>query len=176
MLSRVQMAPYFSQTSRNRWLIHLLCMVAVLLVACGSTAETADNPDLQITLLPVAAGEARDILRVQLRNAAQEPLTDATVTLEGNMNHAGMAPVITAAVTDAADGAGDGVYTTPFPLSMLGDWVITVTVIRADGSETTKDIHVTVTDAGIQIHDAATSGVEQRETQGVGQIMVLSTD
>lgn len=172
MLSRMKVAPHFIQSIGYRWQIALLCTLVVSLAACGSTAETADNTDLQITLLPIAVGEASGVLRVQLHNAAQEPITDATVTLEGNMNHAGMAPVIADPLTDDADGTLDGIYQAPFQFSMLGDWILTVAVERADGSKTTKDIHVTVTEAGIQIHDAAPSGSAQTGVESTGQMMV----
>ena len=120
----------------------------VLLGACGSSTPEPSNVAVQISLLP---GATADSLQVQLHDLDHTPLTDATVTLEGNMNHAGMAPVIGEPVQDSADGASDGVYTIPFQFSMLGDWIITVKVELADGTETTQDVNVTVTDAGIQI-------------------------
>lgn len=120
----------------------------VFLGACGSSTPEPSEAAVQISLL---SGPTANSLQVQLHNPDHTPLTDATVTLEGNMNHAGMAPVIGEPVQDSADGASDGVYTIPFQFSMLGDWIITVQVDLADGTEATKDVNVTVTDAGIQI-------------------------
>jgi len=147
-------------------------VLLLLLTACGSPAAPTDNADIQITLLPVPAGEESNSLRVQLRDAAQNPITDATVTLEGNMNHAGMAPVFAEPVTDADDGAVDGIYQAPFQFSMLGDWIITVTAEQADGSQGTKDIHVTVTDTGVQITDEASTDMGQVGEQTVAPIQV----
>jgi len=133
-----------------------------LLVACGSEEE-GGTAAIQITLL---AGQSANELQVQLRDAAQAPITDAMVALEGNMNHAGMAPVLTTPVRDGDDGATDGSYRVPLQFSMLGDWIVTVTATLADGSEATKYIEVTVTDGGVQLHDNAASGA------ATGQMMV----
>lgn len=159
MSRKTQALPFFN---RPAWSI---CIVALFtlafLVACGSSTPEPSHAAVQITLQP---GATADSLQVQLHNPDHTPLTDATVTLEGNMNHAGMAPVIGEPVQDSADGASDGVYTIPFQFSMLGDWIITVKVELADGAEATQDINVTVTDAGIQIQ-----GGEQSNT---GAMMV----
>lgn len=135
--------------NRPAWSMFIAVLFTwVFLGACGSSTPATSEAAVQISLLP---GTTADSLQVQLHNPDHTPLTDATVTLEGNMNHAGMAPVIGEPVQDSADGASDGVYTIPFQFSMLGDWIITVQVALADGTEATKDVNVTVTDAGIQI-------------------------
>lgn len=154
-------------TGNRGWRIRLLILLLPLLIACGSEEENGSAAAVQITLLP---GQSANELRVQLRNATQAPITDATVALEGNMNHAGMAPLLTEPVRDDADGATDGNYQLPFQFSMLGDWIVTVTAKLADGTEATKDVEVTVTDSGVQIHDDAASGVTVGQT--TSQMMV----
>jgi periplasmic copper chaperone A len=147
-----------------------------LLSACGSSTATMSSADVQIALLPGQVDGGRNTLHVELRTAAQVPITDATIALEGNMTHAGMAPVIAAPVHDDDDGAGDGIYVVPFQFSMLGDWIITVAVELADGTRATRNINVTVTEAGIQIHEPANSDSTQAEAAGdndtAGEIMV----
>lgn len=122
---------------------------ALLLLAACIAAPAAESSEgaMQVTLLP---GEG-DWLTVQLADAAGQPITDATVGLEGNMNHAGMAPVLADGVTDEADGAADGAYNVPFQFTMMGDWIITVKVEHADGSTTTQDIDMTFTDGKAQV-------------------------
>jgi hypothetical protein len=73
------------------------------------------------------------------------------VTVEGNMNHAGMVPVLADPVRDDADGVADGSYRIPFQFTMLGDWIITVSVERADGAEVEQNIEATVGDQGVNI-------------------------
>jgi hypothetical protein len=131
-----------------RWVVYLLLLG--LLAGCGRGAgDTAS--DLQITLRPAPEGAAGTYLTVALADAAGAAITDATVALEGNMNHAGMVPVFAEAVTDAADGAEDGVYKVPFAFTMLGDWIITVKVVKADGTEVSRNIDVVVTQAGVEV-------------------------
>jgi len=139
-------------TGNRAWRLLLATLLLPLLIACGSSEEAPSTAAVQITLLP---GQSANELQVQLRNPSQAPITDATVALEGNMNHAGMVPILTDPVRDDADSATDGLYRLPFQFSMLGDWIVTVTATLADGTEATKDIEVTVTDGGVQIHDEA---------------------
>jgi len=171
MLSRTPLAHTGNRRPTGPYIGRYIGLLLLLLwvTACGATDESPNNAAVQIALLPTPQGETTTILRVQLRNAAQEPITDATVRLEGNMNHAGMVPVIADPVTDSADGSTDGIYQAPFTLTMLGDWIITVAVELADGSQVTEDIPVTVTDAGLQLPAGADKG-ENGATGG--QMMV----
>ncbi len=124
------------------------CTLLLLFGACASSDTNNDTGGLQIMVVAPADRNA-DTLVVHLLDQADQPVTDAQVSVEGNMNHAGMAPVFTDSVTDEADGAADGHYQLPFTFSMLGDWIITVTVDQADGTSVTKDIELSVTDTGI---------------------------
>jgi copper(I)-binding protein len=155
-------------TTNRLWRVVLpLLLLLPLLVACGSDEEASATASVQITLLP---GQNANELQVQLRDPAQAPITDATVALEGNMNHAGMVPVLVDPVRDDADGTTDGIYRLPIQFSMLGDWIVTVTATLADGSEATKDIEVTVTDGGVEIHDDTTGAANSGQT--AGELMV----
>ncbi|MEZ4583553.1 MAG: hypothetical protein R3A10_18280 [Caldilineaceae bacterium] len=39
----------------------------------------------------------------------------------------------------------------PFEFTMLGDWIMSVTVTKADGSEAKTDIDLNVADAGVTV-------------------------
>jgi hypothetical protein len=133
----------------------LVILVAVLLVAaCGSGANggaAGGNSNLKITLLPVGNGKAVTALTVQVADKAGKAVTNAAVSLEGNMSHAGMSPVEADSVHDGDDGASDGQYTVPFAFTMLGDWVVTAYVKLPDGTVNQQDIAVGVSDAGVEI-------------------------
>ena len=60
-----------------------------------------------------------------------------------------MAPVLTGAVADSADGVADGRYRVPFSFTMLGDWIITVTADLPDGSSVQQDFGLTAADSGV---------------------------
>jgi hypothetical protein len=129
----------------------LVILVLWIVSACGSGGSQAAASDVQITLTASPSGETASALVVQLADSNGQPITDATVTIEGNMNHPGMAPVLVAPVGDDANGAADGSYRVPFQFTMLGDWIITVSVEKADGTKVEKNIEVTVGEQGVTI-------------------------
>ena len=135
-------------------MICMICVVATLVVAaCGSGANggATGGSNLKITLLPVSGGRAATTLTIQVMDKAGKAVTDAAVSLEGNISHAGMSPAQSDSVRDADDGASDGQYTVPFAFNMLGDWVITVYVKLPDGTVNQQDIPVGVSDRGVEL-------------------------
>jgi copper(I)-binding protein len=132
-----------------RLVLTVLILIILIFVGCRRAAQTptADNSDLHIALQPMPAEET---LVVILTDAAGTPVTGATIALEGNMNHAGMIPVLAEPVADDADGSADGRYHLPFTFTMLGDWIVTVTVTQADGSSFRRDLDVQASEEGIK--------------------------
>ena len=138
----------------TRRIAHLLLLGSFCLfslTACGNNGDSATATGLQVTLIPAPEGSNGQTLTVQLTGADGQPITDATVSLEGNMNHAGMAPVLTDSVQDAADGAADGRYQVPFAFTMLGDWIITVSIQQADGARTQQNINLNISESGVTV-------------------------
>jgi hypothetical protein len=135
----------------------LLIGLLVVLAGCSRTQPEAGEPEagdlLQVTLLPAPEGVGGETLSVQLVGSDGGPITNASVSLEGNMNHAGMVPVVTPAVTDDVDGDLDGVYWVPFAFTMHGDWIITVFITLADGSTLERNVDVTVTAETVTVND-----------------------
>lgn len=145
-------------------MITALVLLGLLVTACGAAEENAANADLQISLIPAPGGISGAYLQVQLADATGAPITDAQVQVEGNMNHAGMAPVFVDAVSDDADGSSDGIYQLPFQFTMLGDWIITVEVTLADGTTVTRDIEVTAGSDTIEVPAGAVAPVPHDHT------------
>lgn len=129
----------------------MLVIAALLLAACGPTGETGSNAGLAIDLEAAPEGYTGSYLTVTLADAEGVPVTDAAVSLEGNMNHAGMVPVLTEAILDEADGAVDGRYRVPFAFTMMGDWIITVKAELSDGTAATQNIDVRANEAEVTI-------------------------
>jgi hypothetical protein len=105
----------------------------------------AGDPDVQVRLgispTPPLVGAARVLVEVR---DGDTPATDATVTLEGSMNHAGMVPVL-----DSAEALEPGQYVVPdFDFNMSGDWVVEVRIRLPDGRMVTRRFPVRVTGGG----------------------------
>lgn len=124
----------------SRLLILLLILVA--LVACRQSGTPAiDSPTLVLSWLgdhqALAAGPAT--LEITVLDLAGRPVNDATVTVRGDMTHAGMQPVMATAAP-----MGNGVYEAAFDWTMAGDWIVTVTATVPDGRSGTQEFPATV--------------------------------
>jgi copper(I)-binding protein len=128
-----------------------LALAGGLLAACAA-APGGPTSDLQIEVVAAPGGAKTQALSVTVSDADGAPVTDAQVSLEGNMNHAGMAPVLVAPVSDDADGTADGLYVLPFEFTMLGDWIMTVTVEWA-GTKSSRELPLAVSAAGVKAGD-----------------------
>ncbi len=124
-----------------------LILASLLLAAagCGRIAAgrvDANSPDIAVTLQiqpEAAVAQRSSVLSVTLRDASAQAIDGATVTLEGNMTHAGMMPV-----NATATAAGNGVYRAPITWTMAGDWQITVKATLAEGRTVQRDFPLRV--------------------------------
>jgi hypothetical protein len=117
-------------------------LVVVALVGCrGGTEELEDvTLDLALTPNPPYAGPAMVV--VELTDVAGEAITGAKITLEGNMNHAGMVPVLAKMVEEAP-----GRYEATLEFTMGGDWFILVQAALSDGRSLEYKVDVPGVDA-----------------------------
>jgi YtkA-like protein len=90
--------------------------------------------DKQITPQPPYAGPIR--VNFKLVDASK-PLAGAHITLEGDMTHAGMAPVF-GEVREVSPGQYQGQVT----LSMGGDWVVLLHITLPDGKKIEEQMDV----------------------------------
>ncbi len=112
-----------------------LCWTALLLalMIAGCRQQTPDATaagiaiDLRIVPETPIVGAAE--MRVTLTGVDNQPITDAIVTVRGDMNHAGMVPVIAAA--ERVEGSE---YIVPFEWTMGGDWIVEVNAELSDGT------------------------------------------
>ena len=96
--------------------------------------------DLAIEPQPPQLGPAT--ITVILTDANGLPISGAEVTLEGNMSHAGMAPVF----ADATE-VSQGSYQAELEFTMGGDWFIIVSAALPDGRSMERTIDVPGVDA-----------------------------
>jgi YtkA-like len=123
-------------------LFPLLTVAAVLsqtfvITACNKQTESspAVTVEHEITPQPVRVGAATVNLR--LADASRQPVTGATVTLEGNMSHAGMGPVFA-----QAKEMEPGRYQAILDLTMAGDWTVLTHITLASGQKLERQVDV----------------------------------
>jgi hypothetical protein len=98
-----------------------------------------DLPEIEIDMAvspdPPEVGPAT--ITLTFSDAQGQPVEGAQVELEGNMSHAGMAPVLTEAVEVAP-----GQYQAPLEFTMGGDWFILVKAALPDGRSLERQINL----------------------------------
>lgn len=113
------------------------CVAAVLLAAgCGGAGETASSVRVEHELAPQPPRVGAATVTLKL-SEGPAPVTGARVTLEGNMSHAGMAPVFA-----GADEVEPGRYRATLEFTMGGDWVVLVRAALADGRRLERQLDV----------------------------------
>lgn len=130
----------------SRLILFWLLAATVLLTATGCqrasrTASVDQAPDIAAALAfdpdPATVGPASLTLTLQDVNGA--PVAGATVSLKGDMSHAGMQPML----ADAAETAA-GVYKAAWVWTMSGDWFVTATAKLPDGRTLMRRFDLTV--------------------------------
>lgn len=109
----------------NKYLHRSFILVVVLLVAVACRQEasvSAENVDLDVSVTDSLVGDTTLVVTVtdDEGNPIENP---GTLSLRGDMNHAGMIPVI----REASD-ATNGVFTVPFEWTMGGAWILEATL------------------------------------------------
>ena len=120
----------------------LLILLILILAACQSaaspTAPASQAAEIAVTVAPQPPKIGTGTLTVVVTHAGQ-PISGAQVDVRGNMNMAGMAPILGSGKSDA-----QGEISLPFKWSMGGDWTVTVMATLADKSQVSQDFNVTV--------------------------------
>jgi len=124
-------------------IILLLSLLAALLGGCRTTPPTetlTDDLDITAQLDPDPPQIGAAILVLTILNAQGGPVSDAHINVRGDMNHAGMRPVLR-----EVDGGEGGVYRIPFEWTMGGDWFVDVEITLPDGTIARRRFDYTVT-------------------------------
>jgi hypothetical protein len=118
----------------------LITLFSLSLTACRQSTQTQNTVNLNIDLTiephPPVVGEST--LIIVISDAQGQLISDATLNIRGDMNHAGMVPVIR-----DVEGGEDGVYRVPFEWTMGGDWFIVVNVALTDGNTASQRFDIT---------------------------------
>lgn len=114
-------------------LVVMLLLVPLVLAGCSrgdDGAKAGESATFQWDIEPFPAKRGPATVTVHLEDEAGAPRDGATLTVEGNMNHAGMRPVFSD-LTETQPGTyvSDG-----FEFTMGGDWILTVRGTLSDGT------------------------------------------
>lgn len=116
-------------------LVAVLLVVPLAFAACGrgdgdDGAKSDESAMFQWDIQPFPAKRGPATVTVHLKDEAGAPREGATLTLEGNMNHAGMRPVF----SDLSETEPGAYVSDSFEFTMGGDWILTVRGALADGT------------------------------------------
>ena len=117
----------------------ILVLTLVLLCGCrhqGAPAASNLTISYEVSPLPARVGDVTITIRMK-DGGSNEPIAGARIKLEGNMSHAGMAPVF----ADTKE-IGPGQYRTNMKLSMPGDWYVLVHLTLPDGRELEQEFEI----------------------------------
>ncbi|MDQ7026820.1 MAG: copper chaperone PCu(A)C [Anaerolineae bacterium] len=162
----------------SKRMIALLGFLMLILVGCRQE-EALSSEDINIAL----AFEPADLavtgdstVLVTVTDNDGNAINDATVTIRGDMSHAGMAPVI----RDVETGE-EGVFSTDYEWTMAGDWEVSVTVTLPDGTSAGETFAFTVegdmSDMGMEdmnMSGAVSGGYLSISNNGSSDIMLMS--
>ncbi len=115
--------------ARGLFLTALACAAAALAAGCRGPAVPTPDVLVEHELSPQPPRVGPAVFRIRMTDAASsQPLSGARVRLEGNMTHAGMAPVFAEALE-----AEPGRYRATLEFTMGGDWVVILHAALPDG-------------------------------------------
>jgi hypothetical protein len=120
----------------------VLLLVLFALAGCRQSAQPTpetSNMNIAVTVEPEPAQVGEAALVITIRDLNGAPAAGAQVEARGDMNHAGMVPVLGSGQTDA-----DGLVRVPFEWTMGGDWIVTITAALADGTSASQTFDFSV--------------------------------
>ncbi len=113
----------------------LFCLF-VFAFACQKIAKPPDIA-VQYEIAPQPPRAGTTTIDVKLTDKNGVPVGGARVDLEGNMSHAGMAPV-----NGEAKEIETGKYRGTLQLTMAGDWIVLVHIALPDGQKLQRQIEI----------------------------------
>ena len=119
----------------------LLIVASVLFVisvnACNKPTESSAVVTLEYEITPQPVIIGSSTLQLSLADSSRQPVRGASITVEANMSHGGMAPVVAQTIETAP-----GRYQTILNLTMAGDWIFLTHITLASGQKLERQLDV----------------------------------
>lgn len=123
------------RAGKTRRMLGLL--LTLVLLSCSRGEKDLPDVALDLVIEPAPPQIGLATVTVTLSDAAGQPIAGAEMELEGNMRHAGMAPVFAQAAEIAP-----GSYQADLEFTMGGDWFILVRAHLPDGRSLERKVDV----------------------------------
>jgi hypothetical protein len=115
----------------------LLWMALLPATACHRAVDGGSALVVRSEISPMPAKVGSATIMLTLSDLSAKPVSGANIALEGDMTHAGMAPVF-----GGSTEMEPGRYRGALAFSMAGDWVVLVHVTLANGVKVERQIDV----------------------------------
>jgi hypothetical protein len=129
-------------TSFRQRLHSLILLVLLVTTGCSPRRIVLDQaPELivefEVEPRPAVVGNARVQVRILSENG--EPVDSLSLTIKGDMMHAGMTPIL-----ENAQAQGNGIYHASVDWSMAGSWILTLNGTLPDGRQLIRSFSLDV--------------------------------
>jgi hypothetical protein len=118
-------------------LFALMGLMALLSAGCRRSPSSIDGLSIREEVIPQPVHTGEVTVTVQLADASQNPVKEASIMVEADMAHPGMSPVFAAAKETVP-----GTYQSKMNLSMGGDWVVLLHIRLNNGTKIERQMDV----------------------------------
>ena len=127
--------------------------ILLIVAACRQQTFSAENIQFQVAVSEQRVGETTLTVKITDNdgNLIENP---GLLSLRGDMNHAGMAPVF----AEAAESV-DGVFAVPFEWTMGGSWILEVSLTLENGEVHRQSFHYEISNEAGQAMPGETSAL-----------------
>lgn len=141
-------------------LLVLLSLISILIAACRQDqAITAEDIQIDVKVVDEQLSVGDATLQISVTDKDSKPINNARLAIRGDMNHAGMTPVLRDVST-----ATEGVYEVPFEWTMAGDWSVEVTVTLTNGDTARQTFSYSVLSASMDMNAMNHDNMNMGET------------
>lgn len=119
------------------WVLLLPGVAAWFVTGCSKPSDASHSVTVEHAISPEPPTVGPATVTIKLADTAARPVSGASITLEADMSHAGMAPVF-----DEALETGPGQYQAHLNFAMAGDWVILLHLRLAGGQKLERQFNV----------------------------------
>ena len=114
----------------------LFLILGASLTGCQDSGEAEQDVEISWQIEPEIPRVGTTTINITLRDSSETLVEGASISLEGNMSHPGMQPVLS-----TADEVEPGRYAAPFEFTMAGDWFIIIRATLPDSSLVEQQIN-----------------------------------